>query len=107
MFQTTCSNCGKAAEVPFRPTNGKPVYCSDCFEKMGPRREDRPERGSFHAPVAESNKAQLDMIVTKLDKIIRLLEPKNVEAVMPDLIIEEKKAVSTPKAKKAASKKKK
>ncbi len=31
MFDATCSNCGKDAKVPFRPTNGKPVYCSDCF----------------------------------------------------------------------------
>jgi CxxC-x17-CxxC domain-containing protein len=31
MFTTTCSNCGREAKVPFRPTSGKPVYCSDCF----------------------------------------------------------------------------
>jgi CxxC-x17-CxxC domain-containing protein len=31
MFTATCSNCGKEASVPFRPTSGKPVYCSDCF----------------------------------------------------------------------------
>ena len=31
MFAATCSSCGKEAKVPFRPTNGKPVYCSDCF----------------------------------------------------------------------------
>lgn len=31
MFSATCSSCGKEAKVPFRPTNGKPVYCSDCF----------------------------------------------------------------------------
>ena len=31
MFPATCSKCGKETEVPFRPTNGKPVYCSDCF----------------------------------------------------------------------------
>ena len=31
MFSATCSSCGKEARVPFRPTNGKPVYCSDCF----------------------------------------------------------------------------
>ncbi len=34
MFAATCSNCGKEAKVPFRPTNGKPVYCSDCFRSM-------------------------------------------------------------------------
>ena len=31
MFEATCSNCGKTAMVPFRPTSGKPVYCDDCF----------------------------------------------------------------------------
>ncbi len=31
MFSTICSSCGKEAQVPFRPTSGKPVYCSDCF----------------------------------------------------------------------------
>ncbi|MBI2776599.1 MAG: zinc-ribbon domain containing protein [Chloroflexi bacterium] len=34
MFSATCSNCGKDAQVPFRPTSGKPVYCSDCFRSM-------------------------------------------------------------------------
>lgn len=32
MFSATCSSCGKEAQVPFRPTTGKPVYCSDCFQ---------------------------------------------------------------------------
>ncbi len=31
MFPATCSKCGRATEVPFQPTTGKPVYCSDCF----------------------------------------------------------------------------
>jgi CxxC-x17-CxxC domain-containing protein len=31
MFAATCSSCGQETEVPFRPTSGKPVYCSACF----------------------------------------------------------------------------
>ena len=31
MYTATCSSCGKEAQVPFQPTSGKPVYCSDCF----------------------------------------------------------------------------
>jgi CxxC-x17-CxxC domain-containing protein len=31
MFPATCSACGQETEVPFRPTSGKPVYCSSCF----------------------------------------------------------------------------
>ena len=30
-FSATCSSCGREAQVPFRPTGSKPVYCSDCF----------------------------------------------------------------------------
>jgi CxxC-x17-CxxC domain-containing protein len=32
MFQTTCSQCGQTAEVPFQPRGDKPVYCRDCFQ---------------------------------------------------------------------------
>lgn len=31
MFQTTCSQCGGVAEVPFQPRGDKPVYCRNCF----------------------------------------------------------------------------
>ena len=34
MFSATCSSCGREAQVPFRPTSGKPVYCSDCFRSI-------------------------------------------------------------------------
>ena len=39
MFTATCSSCGKEAQVPFRPTSDKPVYCSDCFQER--RRHSR------------------------------------------------------------------
>lgn len=32
MFPATCSSCGQTTQVPFRPTSGKPVYCSNCFQ---------------------------------------------------------------------------
>ena len=31
MFDAVCADCGKACKVPFNPTDGKPVYCSECF----------------------------------------------------------------------------
>ncbi|MDQ2816813.1 MAG: zinc-ribbon domain containing protein [Candidatus Eremiobacteraeota bacterium] len=34
MFRTTCSSCGKTAEVPFQPRGDKPVYCRDCFQSQ-------------------------------------------------------------------------
>lgn len=34
LYKATCSECGKSCEVPFRPSGDKPVFCSDCFNKM-------------------------------------------------------------------------
>jgi CxxC-x17-CxxC domain-containing protein len=34
MFPAVCAQCGKDTEVPFAPTTGKPVYCSDCYKKV-------------------------------------------------------------------------
>jgi CxxC-x17-CxxC domain-containing protein len=38
MHKVTCSECKKECEVPFKPTEGKPVYCKECFEKHKPKR---------------------------------------------------------------------
>lgn len=32
MHKATCSDCGAECEVPFVPTEGKPVYCRNCFQ---------------------------------------------------------------------------
>ena len=33
MTKVVCSDCGKECEVPFKPTEGRPVYCRDCLPK--------------------------------------------------------------------------
>ncbi|MCK4670578.1 MAG: hypothetical protein KAT43_05235 [Nanoarchaeota archaeon] len=33
MHKAICAECHKECEVPFKPTEGKPVYCKECFEK--------------------------------------------------------------------------
>ncbi len=33
MHKATCSECGNECEVPFKPTEGKAVYCRDCYAK--------------------------------------------------------------------------
>ena len=30
---TNCSACGKETTVPFRPTQGRPVFCRECFQQ--------------------------------------------------------------------------
>jgi len=32
MHKATCAECKKECEVPFKPTEGRPVYCKECFE---------------------------------------------------------------------------
>jgi CxxC-x17-CxxC domain-containing protein len=39
MFEIKCSECGKPATVPFKPTAEKPVYCKSCYAKR--RRKQR------------------------------------------------------------------
>jgi CxxC-x17-CxxC domain-containing protein len=31
--RTQCSQCGKDTTVPFRPTQGRPVLCRECFQQ--------------------------------------------------------------------------
>ena len=52
MYKATCADCGKDAEVPFKPEEGRPVRCADCFRKQkpqkkfgGPRRDGRGRDG--------------------------------------------------------------
>lgn len=33
MYDAVCAECGKECKVPFNPTEGKAVYCSECFAK--------------------------------------------------------------------------
>jgi len=40
MHNAICSTCKQECQVPFEPTEGKPVYCRDCFNKM-PKKESR------------------------------------------------------------------
>jgi CxxC-x17-CxxC domain-containing protein len=33
MFAVTCAECGRDTKVPFEPRSGRPVYCSECYNK--------------------------------------------------------------------------
>lgn len=90
MFKVVCDECGKDCEVPFQPTDGRPVYCSECFEKkdggsQAPRsfqdRGDRdrgPRRPNFERregprPHRNEQNEQLEEIGLKLDRILETL----------------------------------
>ena len=68
MFKAICQECGANCEVPFRPTAGKPIFCSDCFRGS--------EKPSFNKnKSADINNSQLDALNAKLDQILSLLKP--------------------------------
>jgi len=35
MFPAVCASCGANTQVPFEPRSGRPVYCSDCYSRVG------------------------------------------------------------------------
>jgi CxxC-x17-CxxC domain-containing protein len=41
MFKATCADCKQECEVPFKPSEDRPVYCRDCYQKHRPPRTDR------------------------------------------------------------------
>ena len=100
MHSAVCDNCGKNCEVPFRPTSGKPVYCSSCFENQrgssdsgssrnSGRYEERPER-------SDNGLAEIN---AKLDNILRLLESqKPIEKEKKPAKIKEVKEIEEIKA---------
>lgn len=36
-FPATCASCGCETTVPFRPVEGRPVFCRDCFQSQKTR----------------------------------------------------------------------
>lgn len=40
MHKIKCSSCGADAEVPFKPQEGRAVYCKDCYAKQRAAREE-------------------------------------------------------------------
>jgi len=109
MHDAICADCGNNCKVPFMPSSGKPVYCSNCFEKRGNgdsnsrRPSFSPNKRSFSPPTArpqENYNKQFEIINSKLDKIFKLLNSNGqvtneskvvtkkvlVEQVTPELI---------------------
>lgn len=84
MHQATCDKCQKECEVPFRPTSGKPVFCSSCFENQRPdsrRSEGRNFDNRYNNPGPNTEAAnpqyeeQFALLSSKLDKILQILTP--------------------------------
>ncbi len=107
MYTAVCDKCGKTAEVPFKPSGDKPVYCSECFQKEN-RRDDRRGRdrrggrdndGGMLKQLSE----QIKSVSNKMDRMISLLET-GAEKKEPAKKESAKKSETKKPAKKAVKK---
>ncbi|MFA6519010.1 MAG: CxxC-x17-CxxC domain-containing protein [Candidatus Shapirobacteria bacterium] len=80
MYSAVCSKCGKDCRVPFMPSGDKPIYCSDCFERVGQSGGgfDRPRREFGNKPYGnpQAQNQNNDLLVSinaKLGKILELM----------------------------------
>jgi len=105
MHDAVCSECGVQCEVPFRPSGDKPVYCRECFGKVGnvrgapmnndsygdnrrdsydndrqgghkePRREPARDSSPVLLEKFEALSARVETLNSKLDRILSLVTP--------------------------------
>jgi len=56
MHKITCSECGKEGEVPFKPKEGLPVLCKECFmKKKGITPREQKPQAEEESEEAEEN----------------------------------------------------
>jgi CxxC-x17-CxxC domain-containing protein len=55
LYEAICADCKKVCEVPFKPAEGRAVYCKDCFSARkaggpgnfnGPKPQDVPQKSA-------------------------------------------------------------
>ena len=75
LFDAICSTCGKKCQVPFRPSNSRPVYCKDCF---GAPHDAVQRKANFPAASGEGKSTadltrQIAAMNAKIDTMLKIL----------------------------------
>ncbi len=104
MFDAVCDNCGNKCQLPFRPTGEKPVYCSDCFEKIEGKGDKNTRNRNASMPAVDY-KAQFEALNARLDKIMSILSPKVEKEEVKTEVVEVQEETKPEKKKKSVSKK--
>jgi len=115
MHKAVCDEGHKTCEVPFRPSNDKPIYCNECFSgkrddndrggkrdfsSRGPKREfgNKSSVNSFgkQSDGLDEVKKQFGEISIKLDKLISAIDKLTglKEDKRPVVKVEAKKPIS-------------
>lgn len=61
LHKAICADCNKECEVPFRPSQDRPVYCKDCFSK-------RKGGGSFKERADNGPREDKPFYASRIDK---------------------------------------
>ncbi len=117
MYQATCDQCGRPCEVPFRPVEGRPVYCTACF---GNKREGGDGRSGDRFPQKSFNdsktitrtdfggfvgrehgdevRKQLELLNEKMDRLVKAMEMMAPPATAAKPAVAEEKVRETIRA---------
>ena len=106
MHKAVCDKCGQACQVPFRPTQGKPVFCDNCFGKGG---NETFSKGAHDSKDSGEVMQQIKMLNTKMDQLIKILTPnasveKIAKSTKAETKVEAKIEAKSPAKEKAKSK---
>lgn len=96
MFKAVCADCGNSCEVPFQPSSGKPVYCSNCFAKGDKGRDSGSNNNVAPSHNSRPSGDQFELLNAKLDKILQALS--SGASVAPIVKKEIDKKAMAPKA---------
>ncbi len=61
MYKVICADCGRDCEVPFKPSDSRPVYCKGCFTT-------RKNAGTFKPGIDDRPKENLPVQVRPTEK---------------------------------------
>lgn len=85
MHKAICADCGETCEVPFKPSNDKPVYCSNCFKKGDSRNSSPRTESHNHGANTSKLEERINAIDAKLERLMKLINP--AEKIVKDLEI--------------------
>jgi CxxC-x17-CxxC domain-containing protein len=89
MHDATCGKCGKACQVPFRPTGERPIFCSTCFANgSGPAKFASEPRSAASIFVGHKEEGAGAGNTAKIEARLKAIEDKLdalIEALTEDL----------------------
>jgi CxxC-x17-CxxC domain-containing protein len=91
--RTECSECGITTTVPFKPTQGRPVLCRQCFKNKKTPAAATPETAGATTPPAEIASATASLTPPEPVQV-----PAQVQAPVPQASAQLIAAASSPRA---------